>query len=90
MTGLAAPALASPLTTLQPLAQRCFASPGIATCGRFFDLSDRLKEEADHRSQLRCYTSLLALEAVASRALRGDNDPGRQERALQDTTRDCP
>ena len=88
--GVASPGLSSPVDSLQPLASRCFEAPRVTTCSSFFDLSDRLKEQAEHRSQLRCYTSLLTLEAVVSKALRGIVDPARQHQAFEDATRDCP
>ncbi|MEI8251740.1 MAG: hypothetical protein WCF98_11270 [Synechococcus sp. ELA057] len=90
LIGFAAPGIAGPITDLQLLAGRCFETPGTSTCGSFFDLSDRLKQQAERRSQLRCYTSLLTLEAVASKALRGIQEPARQAQALQETAGDCP
>lgn len=90
MASFASPGLASPLDSLQQLANRCFEAPGVAACSGFFDLSDRLRDHADHHDQLRCATSLLALEAVASKALRGIQEPARQAKAMQDAAVYCP
>jgi hypothetical protein len=78
------------LTTLQQKASQCFANSGAAGCNGFWDLSAQLKQQADKHEQLRCYSSLLALEAMVSMAALGSQDPARQAEALQTTSRECP
>lgn len=90
LIGLATPAFASALTSLQLAARRCFESPSAAACDGVWDLSDQLKQQADRSNQLRCYTALLALEANVAKARLGRPDPARQTQALQDTTAYCP
>lgn len=89
LIALAAPVRASSLTSLEQVAGRCLASPGAAGCRAFWDLSDQLKQRADRTSQLRCYTSLLTLEAMVARATLGAPDPSRQALALQDIAQQC-
>jgi hypothetical protein len=87
----AAPSLASPLATrLQDAAGRCFEDPAASSCDAVWDLSAALKEQADKANQLRCYTSVLSVEAMVSMAKRGARDPGRQQAALGALTSDCP
>lgn len=90
LIGLATPAFATALGSLQQAARRCFESPSAASCDGLWDLSDRLKQQADRGNQLRCYTALLALEATVVKARFGDADPARQAQALQDTSAYCP
>lgn len=90
LLGLAIPAVASPLTTLQQAARSCFESPSAVRCDGVWDLSDQLKKQADANNQLRCYTALLALEANVSKASLGRPDPIHEAQALQDTTAYCP
>ena len=89
LLGLAAPAVASPLTTLQDTARRCFETAAAAACDAVWDRSDRLKEQAENRGQLRCYTALLALEANVAKLKFGTQDPVHQAQALQDTSLYC-
>ena len=83
--------LASPLSnTLQATARRCFDSPAAASCDAVWDLSADLKEQADKKDQLRCHTSVLAVEAMVSMVQQGAKDPVHQKSALEALTRDCP
>ena len=88
---LAGPGGASPLSEqLQSTAQRCFTGPALASCDAVWDLSDALKQQADKRDQLRCYTTVLDLEAMVSMVRMGIQDPAHQQQALQAMARDCP
>ena len=89
LVGLAAPALAGSLSTLQDTARRCFETGAASACDAVWDLSDPLKQQADSRGQLRCYTALLALEANVSKLKRGSQDPLHQAQALQDISLYC-
>jgi len=90
LLGLATPAFATPLTSLQQAASRCFESPSAARCDGVWDLSDQLKQQADRSNQLRCYTAVLALEANVAKARLGRPDPAHQAEALRDTATYCP
>lgn len=90
LLGLATPASATALTSLQLAARRCFESPSAAACDGVWDLSAQLKQQADRSNQLRCYTALLALEANVAKARLGTSDPVRQAMALQETSSYCP
>ena len=91
LIGMAGSAMAmTSLTTLQQKASQCFANPNPAGCNGFWDLSAQLKQQADKGEQLRCYSSLLALEAMVSMATLGSQDSARQSEALQTTSRECP
>lgn len=90
LLGLATPAVAGALTSLQQAASRCFASPSAATCDGVWGLSDQLKQQADRTNQLRCYTAVLALEANVAKARLGRSDPAHQAEALRDTSTYCP
>lgn len=86
-----APGIAGPLgTRLGAEAGRCFERAGTSRCDVFWDLSAALKQRADDRGLLRCYTSVLSLEAVVAMAMRGARDPGAQQAAIEVMTRDCP
>lgn len=89
LLGLATPADASPLSSLQQTARSCFESPSAARCDGVWDLSDQLKKQADSSNQLRCYTALLALEANVSKAKLGRPDPVHEVQALEDTSAYC-
>lgn len=89
LLGLAAPADATPLATLQEAATRCFESPSAASCDGVWDLSDQLKKQADSSNELRCYTAVLALEANVAKARLGRPDPAHEAQALQDTSTYC-
>lgn len=90
LIGLATPAFATALSSLQQAARRCFESPSAASCDGVWDLSDQLKHQADRSNQLSCYTALLALEANVVKARLGSSDPARQAQALHDTSAYCP
>jgi len=91
LIGMAGPALAMPaLSTLQQVASQCFANPTAAGCDSFWDLSAQLKQQADNKDQLRCYSSLLALEAMVSMAKLGSQNHAQQAEVLQTTSQDCP
>lgn len=89
LLALASPVLASPLSTLQDRARRCFESAAVSVCDAVWDLSDQLKQQADNRGQLRCYTALLALEANVSKLKLGTADSVHQAEALRDTGLYC-
>ncbi|MEB3200929.1 MAG: hypothetical protein VKK62_10445 [Synechococcaceae cyanobacterium] len=86
---LAAPAIATPLSTLQQNAAQCFSNPASASCNAVWDLSHQLKQRAGNAYQLRCYTSLLALEAMVAMAKLGYRDPAEQAQSLDTTSREC-
>ena len=91
LIGMAGPAIAmSGLSSLQQAASQCFADPTSARCDGFWDLSAQLKKRADDNEQLRCSSSLLALEAMVSMAKLGSQNHAQQAEALQTTSRECP
>jgi hypothetical protein len=90
LIALASPAFANALSPLQQSASQCFSNPAGASCHAVWDLSHQLKQRAGKAYQLRCYTALLALEAMVALTKLGDRDPARQAQALDDTARECP
>ncbi len=90
LLALAAPADATPLSSLQQAASSCFESPSAARCDGVWDLSAQLKQQADRTNQLRCYTAVLALDANVAKARLGRPDPTHEVQALQETSTYCP
>jgi hypothetical protein len=84
---IAAPGRAQSLTALQQRLQPCFRD-GIG-CNTIWGPSHQLKQRAEAANQLRCYSALLALEAMVTLAELGQRDPGRQAEALQESSREC-
>lgn len=84
---MAAPGRAQSLTALHQRLQPCFRD-GIG-CNTIWGPSHQLKQRAEAANQLRCYSALLALEAMATLAELGQRDPGRQAQALAESSREC-
>ncbi len=80
------PARAASLAALQQRAEQCFRGGG---CQAIWPLSHQLKQRAEAANRLRCYSALLALEAMVSMAELGAQEPARQRDALAESSREC-
>lgn len=80
-------AQAASLAALQQRAEQCFRGDG--GCDGIWPLAHQLKQRAEAANQLRCYSALLALEAMVTMAELGAQDPARQREALAESSREC-
>jgi hypothetical protein len=74
--------------SFQQTARRCFAGDR-PSCRTAMGLSHQLRQRADQKDALRCYTALLGVEAMLNLSLLGDPDQERKERVLQQATQEC-
>lgn len=82
-------AAASDLSGLRRQAEGCLASRDGLACQSLLDASQQLKKAAEKRDQLRCYTSLLAVEAVLIDANVGGGNPTEIDQAFDEASRTC-
>lgn len=77
------------LNSLQQTARRCFQGSDRPSCRSAMELSVQLREQADSKNALRCYTALLGVEAMLNLSLFGDRDQARDEQALLQSSQEC-
>ena len=86
---LGSAAQAVPIQALRAPADQCLQSGAAAVCRQAMERSHRLKQQAENRQELRCYTALLGLEAGLAMAVLGERQPEREQTILNDAQLNC-
>ena len=79
---------AQAFASLQQSARRCFEG-NRPSCRTAMGISHQLRERADAKNALRCYTALLGVEAMLNLSLLGDPDQERKDGLLQQSAQEC-
>lgn len=74
---------------LRRQAEACLASRVGSPCQALLDASHQFKQAAEKREQWRCYTALLAVEAVLITNSLGGGSPLDLDRAFAEASQSC-